>query len=252
MTPDTITFSLKNNMTLEIQTMFPNVDKFAARGWYEDKTGRILESVIKPGDRCLDIGANVGYFTLIMADLVGPTGKVTAFEPDEENLRLMEANLERNGVADRVSVHPVALGNSTGESFLYLSDTNTGDHRTFLPIGEARRRYAIQMARLDDIRNDVGDFSVVKMDVQGFEGYALDGGRSAFDAQPRISMVTEFAPQMLRESGYGDTNMVDILIGMGFSIQVMGSGSPVPITPDALRAKSNGSWNLLCVKDAKC
>ena len=255
MTPDTLTFALRNKMTLEIQSTFPNVDKFAARGWYEAKTGKLLASRIKPGDRCLDIGANVGYFSLIMADLVGPAGKVTAFEPDTDNLRLMAANIARNDMAGRMSIHPVALGNSTGEAFLYLSDTNPGDHKTFLPSNEARRRYAIRMACLDDMRDEVGDFSVVKMDVQGFEGFVLDGGRFLFNEQPRVTMITEFCPRDLRNSGYGDTRMVDRLEEMGFSMAIIGHGKPCPVTPNELRIKVKGTkgkafFQLLCIKAA--
>jgi len=254
--PDVVTITMaQGGMSLKIPANFPTVHRIAKSGVYDSRTGKILLNALRSGSRCLDIGANVGYFTLLMGHAVGESGKVIAFEPDRVNLRLLKSNIKTNGMSGRVDVKSVALGNDTGVAQIYLSEINTGDHRSYKPIGESREFYDVKMIRLDDIGEELGAFDVVKMDVQGYEGYVLEGGRNVFNAQPRITMVMEFCPQMLRDSVYGDEDMVALLEHMGFSLFLM-SPTIREISPDGLRRKSaatvgNKFFNILCIKQGR-
>lgn len=253
--PKTVTITMSGGMSLEIQENFPTVQRIARSGVYDSMTGKILSEALREGSRCLDIGANVGYFTLLMGRAVGESGKVTAFEPDRVNRRLLQSNIENNGMCGRVDVKPVALGNDTGAAKVHLCETNPGDHRTYRPIGESRECYDVEMIRLDDIGEELGAFDVVKMDVQGYEGYVLEGGRNVFNAQPNITMVMEFCPQMLRDSVYGDDDMVTLIEHMGFSLFLM-KPTIREISPDGLRRKSaatigNKFFNILCIKQRR-
>ena len=75
------------------------------------------------------MGANIGYFTVLSAALVGKEGRVYAFEPEPANFALLQHNLELNGVQQRVTACEAALSDRRGRSRLYLSDDNLGDHQ---------------------------------------------------------------------------------------------------------------------------
>ena len=79
-------------------------------GYWELAVTRYIGGRVKPGMACADIGANLGYFSVLMGDLVGPTGQLTAFEPFAPNIALLERNLRLNGLEGWCKVAPVAIG----------------------------------------------------------------------------------------------------------------------------------------------
>jgi len=85
---------------------------------------------LQRGDVYVDVGANIGYYTLVAAQRVGVTGKVIAYEPDPDNFALLKANVERNNLSN-VTLFPFALHDTGGEGQLFLSGDNFGDHRIY-------------------------------------------------------------------------------------------------------------------------
>jgi FkbM family methyltransferase len=109
------------------------------RAWEPEMTEEFRRRV-KPGMTLADIGANVGYYTILASRLVGPTGKVLAFEPDEDNLAYLRKNLAENGCGN-VQVYPFAVGAKDGEADLHQCPTNPGAHSiAWTPAGGASRR----------------------------------------------------------------------------------------------------------------
>jgi FkbM family methyltransferase len=88
----------------------------------------LMQQAVAPGDVLADIGANIGWFSVIGSDLVGPEGKVLAFEPEPDNLRLLQRNLSLNK-SRNVHVFGTALGSSKRRGTLYRSTDNQGDHQ---------------------------------------------------------------------------------------------------------------------------
>src|SRR5579864_4643472 len=84
------------------------------RGHYEQDEIRFARSVVRPGDTALDVGAHVGFFTVQMAEAVGPGGRVYAFEPFDSNADLLERSVAENRFGDRVTVRRAAVGASSG------------------------------------------------------------------------------------------------------------------------------------------
>ena len=111
-------------------------DRFVSRRIREDgiwepfETSLVLAS-LSPGAVFVDVGANIGYFTVLAADRVGDSGAVFAFEPDPENFSLLQANLKLNGVRRQVEAVRAALSEEEGEGGLYLSEDNLGDHQIY-------------------------------------------------------------------------------------------------------------------------
>ena len=131
----------------------------------------------KPGMQVLDVGAHVGYFTLLFAVLVGPKGRVYAVEPKPENLVKLRAMLAANSVAN-VTVFPVAATDRKGEVEFITERTGQMGH-----ISDGRAPHedesviAVEAVRLDDLTraNDISRIDLIKIDIEGTEPEALRG-----------------------------------------------------------------------------
>ena len=100
-----------------------------AHGRWEPDDCHLLEVELGPGAVAIDVGANIGYMTLVAAQAVGPTGTVIAVEPHPDNISLLRANVIRNDVADRVRIISAAAWSTNGAVDLAECVNNTGDHR---------------------------------------------------------------------------------------------------------------------------
>ena len=159
----------------------------------------------------LDIGANIGYFSCLMGKLAGPSGKVFAVEPELHNLDLLNQNLELNAI-ENVIVHGCALGAKAGSARLGLyKPSNRGRHT--LVDAESRTSIEVHVRTLDEIVGASGlqeaTWALMKMDVEGYEGYVLQGGKETL---PRVEMlVMEFSPEFLRKAGLEPADILDSL-----------------------------------------
>src|SRR5258708_4633510 len=139
-----------------------------ASGIFEPFETELAKVLIKPGDVVLDLGANIGYYTLLFARLVGPAGRVYAFEPEPANCALLKKNVELNGYENVVLVSK-AVSNQTGLGKLFLCDFNQGDHRLY-DSKDGRPHIEIETVELDRFfHNYGGSFDFIKFDIQGAE-----------------------------------------------------------------------------------
>jgi FkbM family methyltransferase len=161
----------------------------------------------------IDVGANIGYFTCLMSKLAGPTGRVLAIEPEPQNLKLLDQNLKINNLTN-VVVHPCALGASEGAAMLGLyKSSNRGRHS--IVDADAMPRIKVPVKTLDHLAKDFGQninsWSLVKIDVEGYEGFVIEG---ATETLPRIeTLVMEFSPALLKKAGTDPTSILRNLSG---------------------------------------
>lgn len=181
---------------------------------YEPFETSLLSSEIRPGMTLVDVGANIGYYTLLFSKLTGAAGRVYAFEPEPENFALLQENLRRNARTNVVALQR-AVSDQSGPSFLYLSSENFGDHQAY-PSADGRRKVPITMTRLDD--SLPGPVDLIKMDVQGFEAHALEGMEAVIAASPRLTIFTEFWPEGLRRAGSEGADFLCRLRSFGLEI----------------------------------
>lgn len=149
----------------------------------------ILE-IVKEGDTVIDIGANIGYFTVLLAKLVGTKGKVYAFEPDPRNFYYLQRTIERNGW-NHVIAEQKAVSNKTGEFTLYQGREWTGNSLTpnnFISTTTA------QVVALDDYLTNEHEIKFVKMDMDGSEPLAIEGMARLIKKSPDIHVLAEFQP----------------------------------------------------------
>ena len=187
---------------------------------YEPFETELVHQLVGKGDKVLDVGANIGYYTLIFARQVGACGRVFAFEPDPANFALLKKNVESNGYKNVVLVN-AALSDQSGRLKLYLCDENRGDHRIY-PSAENRQAIEIPAITADlCVGDQAGDIRFVKMDVQGAEGRVLLGMDRILQGPGLKNVMLEFWPQGLRSAGNDPEQVLDLLKRQEFGFQII-------------------------------
>jgi FkbM family methyltransferase len=166
-------------------------------GWWEVTVTQTLASLLRPGMVVGDVGANVGYFTALMADRVGPAGHVHAFEPNSEMCGLLQRSLFVNHLSDRATIHEVALGDRDGgEMMLHIPGDAMGGAAVFpLPASDAAgsadiRRVPIQ--RLDSLP-EAHAIELLKIDAEGSEPAIWAGMHGLLQGATLRTVLMEFA-----------------------------------------------------------
>ena len=187
---------------------------------FEPLETEIVKKMIKKGDIVLDIGANIGYYTLIFAKIVGKEGKIYAFEPDLDNLAILKKNVKINGYKNIKIINKV-VSNKTGRAKLYLNKYNTGDHRIF-NSSDNRNSVEIETIRLDDyfkhhLPHDE-KINFIKMDIQGAEIAAIQGMPLLLKNTSKLQMVLEFFITGLKFYGFDIEKFINLLLKYDFEI----------------------------------
>ncbi len=206
---------------------------------------RLLRQLVGPGDTVIDVGANIGHYTLQLASLVGSRGQVLAIEPDPRN-----AGRLRSRIVDRpnVRLHQAAAGARAGEIRLFLSRSNTADHRTF-DSGDGRPSIPVDCVRLDDLVPVGRPVRLVKIDVQGHEQAVLAGSRRIIDESPDIHVVMEYWPYGLRQAGSDPEQLLRFIRELGLVALDMEGRPFLGRHPD--REGPDAYRNLLLAKPGK-
>jgi len=152
-------------------------------GYWEPWVTMAIGRAIQPGWTCLDVGAWCGYYTVLMADLVGPTGKVIAFEPNHRHVVLCERSVRANG-QHWVKCYQEAAGNEDTDGRFLRTD---GGGSRLSPNGEEN----VSVVTIDGEEDKI-DF--IKMDIEGGERDAWDGMQKTIDRNPNIIIVMEWEP----------------------------------------------------------
>ena len=162
-----------------------------------------IRQFVKSGDTVLDIGANIGYFSLLMAHEVGNRGAVHAFEPNPTVCDRLKAHALMNGYKDVIRVHNLAIGETSSSSDLYLY-AGTHGHSSLEPRADrAHSSIETKVETLDELysRGDISLPSFVKIDTEGAELLGLRGGEQLIQ-QSRPVIVCEISPAQKSMYGY--------------------------------------------------
>jgi FkbM family methyltransferase len=163
----------------------------------------------------VDIGANIGLYTLLLARLAGKTGRVFSFEPEPNLFAVLCENCAANR-AHNVTPFQCAAGDSNGRTTFQRSAFNSGDNR----LGQARAETTAietEVARLDEVL-PVREVQFIKLDVQGHELGALSGMQEVIAASPDVRVLFEFWPAGLREAGTPPEALLDFFRARGFEL----------------------------------
>ena len=192
-------------------------DRFVSRRireegiWEPFETSLVLAS-LAPGAVFVDVGANIGYFTVLAAHQVGDSGAVFAFEPDPENFSLLQANLKLNGVQRQVEAVRAALSDEEGEGGLYLSEDNLGDHQIYA-AGEIRERIPVPLVKGGEyLQHRIARLDLLKVDTQGSEFRVMSGLMPLLrELPPPLRILIELTPLSLRDAGSSGRALIELL-----------------------------------------
>jgi FkbM family methyltransferase len=188
----------------------------------EELTTELFKKVVKDGDIVVDLGANIGYYTLLAARLVGKKGRVYAFEPEPINYSLLIKNIELNGYDNIVPVQK-AISNITGTIRLFLRDKHPDGHTIYQP-NEKTGLIEVESVTLDEFFEDKKcSINVIKMDIEGAEMAAFLGMERLLKESENLKMFVEFYPHAIKRSGVSPEDFICMLLkDYGFSILAIG------------------------------
>jgi FkbM family methyltransferase len=238
------------------QTITPTLRR--SRIWEAFET-ELVKHEIQKGEVVVDLGANIGYYTVLFSRLVGSAGRVLAYEPDPTNFSILTANLALNR-CDNVSAFNVAVSDVNGSVGLYRSDDNMGDHRIY-DSGDGRAAIRVDSVRLDDhLQDHGGRIDFLKMDIQGAEGAALGGMPNVLARNPALRVISEFWPAGLRRAGTEPRAFLDLVCSLGFALyRVVDWESRLEATTqgrlleryDVVGREPEPYTNLLCAREGQ-
>jgi len=185
------------------------------RVWEEAKA-ELLDTLLRPGARFLDVGANVGYFS-VFAHRLGRGLRIDAVEPQPVVFDLLQANLWSNAVP--AATHRVALGHTRALTPLSIHPTNPGDARVGVQAPDGRYDLVVPMMTADELFRG-RSFDVVKIDVQGFEPDVVLGMERIVYDSPAIVLIVEFWPTALVDRGLEPAEVLDRYRRLGYHISV--------------------------------
>lgn len=201
-----------------------------ASNLYEQTMTGIFKKAVKPGDVVVDVGANVGYFTLLAAKLTGESGRVFAFEPEPDTFMRLSRNAALNGY-NNIELSDNAVSNANGRAKLYISHS-PGGHAINQCEGikaVGRGHYndegfiEIETVTLDDyLKGKAERVDVLKMDVEGAEYLALMGMRDILKNNEGIKIFLEYCPLFLEKMGDSGRGLIDMLMReLGFGVYII-------------------------------
>ena len=185
-------------------------------GVFEKYFSEIFRKVLSKEMVVIDVGANLGYYTLISSK---NCKKVFAFEPELENSNLLKKNLKYNK-CNNVEVCEFALGDKNQLANLYIDPYNKGKH-SFLK-GSLRSKVTTKVSKLDSVLSSTGvkKVSIIKIDIEGWEAKAMIGMKQTIKNHKPL-LFFEFVPDRITKSGENPYDLLHGLVELGYSLDII-------------------------------
>lgn len=184
-------------------------------GEYEPSTTDLFLACVRPESVVLDIGANAGYFSLLAASLVGPSGKVIAFEPVASIATSLRKNIAANRFAN-CEVFELVASNTEGTCEFFVGPANHSGTSSLRTIEGSSRRIEVECVPLDSLLGDVPSIDFVKVDVEGAECHVLEGMVGILERH-RPDIVCEITPEFLSAMGRSPKDIASLLARFGYT-----------------------------------
>lgn len=217
---------------------------------FEPLTVTLFRESLRPGSVVLDIGAHIGYYSVLAAQAVGSEGRVFAFEPGPDNFEILERNIAINAFRN-VQPFRQAVSNKGGLRPFVLSEPS--DRQGFYPhpFASTVQTCLVECVTVDSFLGN-RPVDVVKIDVEGGEISVLEGMQQTLARNPKIVLFLELNPPCLRAAGHTAADLLRVLRDAGFSISLIDESSRrlEPVASYVLHPSEDVPWcaNLYCVR----
>jgi FkbM family methyltransferase len=213
-------------------------------GVWEPDVSRFFRQWLEPGDQVVDAGANIGYFSLLAAHLVGPGGAVVAVEAWPETAKRLDANLRASGAAN-VLLRPVAIAASEGSIVLHEGPPGNIGGTGVTASFDGGIRQTVAATRFASILNsvDLARLTLIKIDIEGAEIAALrDLVAVGNRLSPRMAVVVELTPEIFCAAGWELEAVIADFAKLGF--QAFRIANDYALTPDWWRFEPRSAARL--------
>lgn len=188
---------------------------------YEKELTNYFFTLLKSGDVFIDIGANEGYYSIIASKIVGSEGVVFAVEPQSRLQSILFNNIDANK-SYNIKVFQLAIADSVGMASINLTpDTNTGSSSIFRSTKYKNKVEKIPQTTLSDffLLTKTKQVDFLKMDIEGFEYYAILGDKSVFENVKIRNIALEIHPNVIKREGLNPNEIVDFLLAQGYKLK---------------------------------
>ncbi|MEO6488846.1 MAG: FkbM family methyltransferase [Ferruginibacter sp.] len=200
----------------------------------------ILKKILRPGDTYVDVGSNIGTLVLTAAKAVTPSGKVIAIEAHPATFHNLRENILLNKFHNIEAIHSAA-GSKSGS--IFFSDTNSDDQNKV--VSDQSKGIKVNVNTLDHLLNHIRSIELLKIDVEGYEKYVLEGATQAL--QKTDVILYESWERHFLGFGYTTGNIITLLFENGFKVYKI-LGNTIEMLTDSY--SSLNCENLLALKDA--
>ena len=186
-------------------------------GTYEHDTVQVFQKLVKPGMTVVDIGAHVGFYTLIAARLVGANGRVYAFEPNPEVYKILIRNIRINGYQSIVQAIPKGVSNQERTVRLFVPLEKSGEAGFYPQEATDNTCIEVETLTLDGFfaDEDWPKIDLVKIDVEGAEIEVLEGMRELVRRSKDLKLIVEFNPENQMRACGSYTKLFETLVALG-------------------------------------
>jgi FkbM family methyltransferase len=238
---DHIAVRLSDGVTLAVLPSLNSISSYVfleQETWFERKEGAFVRRYLKPGMTALDIGANVGAYSLPMARLVGPDGRITAYEPASEPRRLLEISRQLNH-ADNLDIVAAALSDVERQGRLMIASFSEAN-----ALGNDGRGEDVWITTLDreEVARSLQSPDFVKIDAEGEEERVLSGGRVFFDRHSPLVMFEIKAGETI------NTALCSLFIDRGYACYRALAGGPILVPSNPGEPFDRFELNLFAAK----
>ena len=194
--------------------------KIRDEGIWEPYETSLIQSRLQVGSVFVDVGANIGYFSILAASLVGDSGRVFAFEPDPANFELLTRSTEYNKLSPRIHAVKAGLSCDNRAGNLYLCEDNLGDHQIYPGKGQResldiRLLQGAQYLSEQLLQASLTKIDMIKIDTQGSEFQVVKGLMPLLLELPSAPIVLiELTPFSLRQAGSSGRELIELLAGL--------------------------------------
>lgn len=186
-------------------------------GEYQPEVSRALVDSLPVGGVCVDVGANVGYMTMLAARKVGPAGRVVAIEPSPASFERLQEHLSRNSISSVTAIRAGCLDTPSRLPLFIASDLNPGKTSLSPANAHSGSKVLVRVDTLDALLDGVhlSRLDVIKIDVEGAELGVL-GGATETLRRFRPTVICELSDVLLREFGTQPEDVLSFLAAMGY------------------------------------